>query len=226
MQIVEFLRDPQKFQKLGGRIRGRVAGWPARHGQTTFRPGSRGRSRCAVLQFRVRTSSKCLLASARAACATCSNRARRTRPVSSLSTKSTRSVGRGVGLGGGHDEREQTLNQLLVEMDGFDPHEGIIIIAADEPARRSRLCVVASRPFRSPDRHFESRPDGSRGDSEGSCARGPARWTLTSPSLRGVRPASLVPIWPTLSTRRRYSPPGAKARRHASGIRGFRATRS
>jgi cell division protease FtsH len=75
--------------------------------------------------------SKCSSASAPAACATCSNRPRSSAPCI-IFIDEIDAVGRsrGAGLGGGNDEREQTLNQLLVEMDGFEANEGIILIAA------------------------------------------------------------------------------------------------
>ena len=54
---------------------------------------------------------------------------------------------RGAGLGGGNDEREQTLNQLLVEMDGFDTNEGIILILCNKQTRRFRSCIVKTGRF-------------------------------------------------------------------------------
>ena len=69
------------------------------------------------------------------ACATCSNRLRTTPPCI-IFIDEIDAVGRrrGAGLGGGHDEREQTLNQLLVEMDGFNDNDGIIVMAATNRA--------------------------------------------------------------------------------------------
>ena len=111
---------------------------------------------------------------------------------------------RGAGLGGGHDEREQTLNQLLVEMDGFDVAGAVILIAATNrpdildpallrPGRFDRqIQVSAARPARSPGRPARARArqaDGARGRPRG---RGPAHAR-----------ASPAPTWPTSSTRRR-----------------------
>lgn len=79
------------------------------------------------------------------------------RPASSSSTKSTLSVVSVVGLGGGHDEREQTLNQLLVEMDGFGSNEGIITIAATN--RPDILDPALLRPGRFDRQITVDRPD-------------------------------------------------------------------
>src|ERR1700756_3111842 len=96
---------------------------------------------CLSLASAAPISWKCLLAWVRRGFEACSNRVRNQRLALSLSTRSMRWASivcpayawrghRGRGLGGGHDEREQTLNALLVEMDGFDTQEGVIIIAA------------------------------------------------------------------------------------------------
>jgi cell division protease FtsH len=174
-EIVEFLKDPQKFAASAARFP-RARCWSAR--PAPARPCSPARLRvrraCRSSPFPARTSSRCSSASARAACATCSSRPRRTRRASSSSTKSTRSaVIAALGLGNGNDEREQTLNQLLVEMDGFEANEGIIIIAATNrpdvldpallrPGRFDRQ-VVVPRP-----RHRGPREDPGSAHEEGA----------------------------------------------------------
>ena len=138
---------------------GRPHDGPAGHRQDAARARDRRRGgRAVLLASRARTSSRCSSASARAACATCSSRARRTRPCI-IFIDEIDAVGRhrGAGLGGGHDEREQTLNQLLVEMDGFESNEGVIIIAATN--RPDVLDPALLRPGRFDRRIVVPRPD-------------------------------------------------------------------
>ena len=177
-EIIEFLREPQKFQKAGrahsqGRVAGRARPVPAR---PCWPAPSRAKPTCRSSPFRVRTSSKCSWASARAACAICSSRARRTLRASSFIDEID-AVGRhrGAGLGGGHDEREQTLNQLLVEMDGFESNEGVILVAATN--RPDVLDPALLRPGRFDRRVVGRTPrrQGPRTDSQGSYQESSAR---------------------------------------------------
>ena len=100
-------------------------------------------------------------ASARAACATCSSRPRRAAPAI-IFIDEIDAVGRqrGAGLGGGHDEREQTLNQLLVEMDGFGANEGVIVMAATN--RADILDPALLRPGRFDRQVYVGLPDIAR----------------------------------------------------------------
>ena len=111
---------------------------------------------------------------------------------------------RGTGLGGGHDEREQTLNQILVEMDGFDTDQGIILLAATN--RPDVLDPALLRPGRF-DRQIVINlpgPEGPRGDPAHPQPQGEAASpTSTSRAWRARRPASPAPTSRRSSTRRR-----------------------
>ena len=105
---------------------------------------------------------------------------------------------RGAGLGGGHDEREQTLNQLLVEMDGFDVKGGVILIAATN--RPDILDPALLRPGRFDRQVVVDRPDleGRKGILRVHAPRQAVRArTSTSTSSPAARPASPAPTWPT-----------------------------
>ena len=119
---------------------------------------------------------------------------------------------RGAGLGGGHDEREQTLNQLLVEMDGFEMKDNIILIAATN--RPDILDPALLRPGRFDRQIVVDRPDriGRRKILEVHSKGKPLAPRSTSTRSPPARPASPAPTSRTSSTRPRCSPPAAARR--------------
>ena len=112
---------------------------------------------------------------------------------------------RGAGLGGGHDEREQTLNQLLVEMDGFELKDNIILIAATN--RPDILDPALLRPGRFDRQIVVDRPDrnGRRKILEVHSKGKPLAPVIDLDALAAGTPGSPAPISPTSSTRRRCS---------------------
>jgi hypothetical protein len=120
---------------------------------------------------------------------------------------------RGAGLGGGNDEREQTLNQLLVEMDGFEANEGIILIAATNRPDVLDPALAASRPFRPPGDRAQSGRGRPRADPESACAQGAAR-TRREPENHRARHARLLRRRPDESRQRGGADGGAAQQAH------------
>ena len=120
---------------------------------------------------------------------------------------------RGAGLGGGHDEREQTLNQLLVEMDGFEAKDNIIMIAATN--RPDILDPALLRPGRFDRQITVDRPD-RKGRAKILEVHTPRQAARARNRRRGRsparRPGSPAPTWPTSSTRPRCWPPATGKR--------------
>jgi cell division protease FtsH len=131
-EIVEFLRDPQKFQRLGGRIpRGVLLVGPPGTGKTLIARAVAGEANVPFFTISGSDFVEMFVGVGASRVRDMFEQAKKNAPCI-IFIDEIDAVGRhrGAGLGGGNDEREQTLNQLLVEMDGFESNEGIILIAA------------------------------------------------------------------------------------------------
>lgn len=163
-EVIEFLKDPKKFQRLGGKIpKGVLLVGPPGCGKTLIAKAVAGEANVPFFNISGSDFVEMFVGVG----------ASRVRDLFEQGRKASKVSGKGAiifideidavgrlrfsGIGGGHDEREQTLNQLLVEMDGFDPQEGIILIAATN--RPDTLDPALLRPGRF-DRHVViDRPD-------------------------------------------------------------------
>ncbi|MBU6198461.1 MAG: ATP-dependent zinc metalloprotease FtsH [Xanthomonadaceae bacterium] len=131
-ELVEFLRDPGKFQKLGGRIpRGVLMVGSPGTGKTLLAKAIAGEAKVPFFSISGSDFVEMFVGVGASRVRDMFEQAKKHAPCI-IFIDEIDAVGRhrGAGLGGGHDEREQTLNQLLVEMDGFEGNEGIIVIAA------------------------------------------------------------------------------------------------
>ena len=131
-EVVEFLKDPKKFNKLGARIpHGVLLVGPPGTGKTLLAKAVAGEAGVPFFSISGSDFVEMYVGVGASRVRDLFENARRT-PAAIIFIDEIDAVGRhrGAGLGGGHDEREQTLNQLLVEMDGFGSQEGIIVIAA------------------------------------------------------------------------------------------------
>ena len=136
VELVEFLRDPSKFQKLGGRIpRGVLMVGPPGTGKTLLAKAIAGEAKVPFFTISGSDFVEMFVGVGAARVRDMFEQAKKSAPCI-IFIDEIDAVGRhrGAGTGGGNDEREQTLNQLLVEMDGFEANSGVIVIAATNRA--------------------------------------------------------------------------------------------
>src|SRR5271156_4092070 len=159
-ELVEFLRDPSKFQKLGGRIpRGVLMVGNPGTGKTLLAKAIAGEAKVPFFSISGSDFVEMFVGVGAARVRDMFEQAKKNAPCI-VFIDEIDAVGRqrGAGLGGGNDEREQTLNQLLVEMDGFEGNEGVIVIAATNrpdvldnallrPGRFDRQVVISNPDF-------------------------------------------------------------------------------
>jgi len=158
-EIIEFLREPQKFQKLGGRIpKGVLLMGPPGSGKTLLARAVAGEAKVPFFSLSGSEFVEMFVGVGASRVRDLFEQGKKNAPCI-IFIDEIDAVGRhrGAGLGGGHDEREQTLNQLLVEMDGFESNEGVILIAATN--RPDVLDPALLRPGRFDRRVVVSRPD-------------------------------------------------------------------
>jgi cell division protease FtsH len=158
-EIIEFLREAQKFQKLGGRIpKGVLLVGPPGTGKTLLARAVAGEANVPFFSISGSDFVEMFVGVGASRVRDLFEQGKKNAPCI-VFIDEIDAVGRhrGAGLGGGHDEREQTLNQLLVEMDGFESNEGVILMAATN--RPDVLDPALLRPGRFDRRVVVSRPD-------------------------------------------------------------------
>jgi cell division protease FtsH len=158
-EIIEFLREPQKFQKLGGRIpKGVLLIGPPGTGKTLLARAIAGEGNVPFFSISGSDFVEMFVGVGASRVRDLFEQGKKNAPCI-IFIDEIDAVGRhrGAGLGGGHDEREQTLNQLLVEMDGFESNEGVILVAATN--RPDVLDPALLRPGRFDRRVVVSLPD-------------------------------------------------------------------
>jgi cell division protease FtsH len=158
-EVVDFLKDPQKFQKLGGRIpRGLLLVGPPGTGKTLLAKGIAGEAKVPFFSISGSDFVEMFVGVGAARVRDMFDNAKKNAPCI-IFIDEIDAVGRqrGAGLGGGNDEREQTLNQMLVEMDGFETNVGVIVVAATN--RPDILDAALLRPGRFDRQVYVTLPD-------------------------------------------------------------------
>ncbi|MBA2735326.1 MAG: ATP-dependent metallopeptidase FtsH/Yme1/Tma family protein, partial [Pyrinomonadaceae bacterium] len=158
-EIIEFLKDPQKFQKLGGKIpKGVLMVGPPGTGKTLLAKAVAGEANVPFFSISGSDFVEMFVGVGASRVRDLFEQGKKNAPCI-IFIDEIDAVGRhrGAGLGGGHDEREQTLNQLLVEMDGFESNDGVILIASTN--RPDVLDPALLRPGRFDRRVMVGRPD-------------------------------------------------------------------
>ncbi len=159
VEIIEFLKDPQKFQKLGGKIpKGVLMVGPPGTGKTLLAKAVAGEANVPFFSISGSDFVEMFVGVGASRVRDLFEQGKKNAPCI-IFIDEIDAVGRhrGAGLGGGHDEREQTLNQLLVEMDGFESNDGVILVASTN--RPDVLDPALLRPGRFDRRVVVGRPD-------------------------------------------------------------------
>ena len=191
MEIVEFLKNPKKFQRLGGRIpRGVLLVGEPGTGKTLLAKAIAGEADVPFFSISGSDFVEMFVGVGASRVRDLFKQAKDNCPCI-IFLDEIDAVGRRRGSGfssGGHDEREQTLNAILVEMDGFDTNDQVIVVAIDQPRRRARPRPDASGSIRSAGLRAAARREGPHGHPEGPQPQGEA-WTERRSAAAGPRDA-------------------------------------
>ena len=205
-ELVDFLKDPDKYRRLGGRIpRGVLLTGPPGTGKTLLARALAGEAQVPFFSISASEFVELFVGVGASRVRDLFQQAKEAAPaiifIDELDAIGRSRAGAIGGFGGGHDEREQTLNQILTEMDGFDPSVGVIVISATNAPRCStrRCCVPAASTDGSP-----CSPRTPRGGARSwRSTPAPCRWLRmwTSIASPPPRPGWSGPISPTSSTK-------------------------